>query len=83
MFNRLSINEELNNLRVKNDENAIVIHFNKVIEKQREVIVSLQSEILLLKSYISLQSQQENLVIDSKQRVEGLLKVKEQVDSYC
>ena len=83
MFNRLSINEELNNLRVKNDENAIVIHFNKVIEKQREVIVSLQSEILLLKSYISLQSQQENVVIDSKQRVEGLLKVKEQVDSYC
>lgn len=83
MFNRLSINEELNNLRVKNDENAIVIHFNKVIEKQKEVIVSLQSEILLLKSYISLQSQQENLVIDSKLSVEGLLKAKEQVDSYC
>lgn len=56
MFNRLSINEELHHLRAKNDENTIVIHFNKVIEKQREVIISLQSEILLLKSYISLQS---------------------------
>lgn len=56
MFNRLSINQELHNLRAKNDENAIVIHFNKVIDKQREVIISLQSEILLLKSYISMQS---------------------------
>lgn len=61
-----SLSQEIKQSKKHISTKQISIDFYKIIEKQREVINFLQEELILLKSYISLQTIHQDEIISSK-----------------